>query len=243
MACFLEQTHTNKELVLVYQGNDVPTLDSIFEMQSRSKGVRIIFIHVNETSKMTLGELRNLSIERSNGDFFCQWDDDDWYHRDRLKIQISVALETQQPVTMLTNIFLFDEIRSQAYLSTFRLWEGSVLCKREVFGGTIRYATLDKKEDTPFVNLLLANSSVYPIVCPFLYVYNYHGNNTYDPDHFNSMFGRSQKLNGRISKTFSNIVNGNFPYSKACALIQSKTIAKSLNYFYEDKLLLEGRMY
>lgn len=64
---FLQQTHPNKELVIV---NDYPLQTLKFEHPE----VRIY--NLNQTFS-TIGAKENFATEMCNGDIICQWDDDD----------------------------------------------------------------------------------------------------------------------------------------------------------------------
>src|SRR5882762_9182892 len=93
--CFYGQSYARKELVIVYEGNKTEASKWI----SHLKDPKIKVVHVSVIPKLSLGELRNISIAHAKGEYFCQWDDDDWYHRDRVKIQLEQALAQRQPAT------------------------------------------------------------------------------------------------------------------------------------------------
>ena len=76
---FLDQTYTNKELVII---NDGP-----YELRIGHPSVREILIR--EPQKKILGELRNLGIEEARGDWIIQWDDDDYHHPHRILFQMA----------------------------------------------------------------------------------------------------------------------------------------------------------
>jgi glycosyltransferase involved in cell wall biosynthesis len=46
---------------------------------------RVKFFVVKREPGRTLGSLRNLDIEMAQGEYVCQWDDDDWYHAGRIE--------------------------------------------------------------------------------------------------------------------------------------------------------------
>src|SRR5688572_3738294 len=60
IACFLSQTYPNKELVIVYEDDDVAT--KVFLKQQRMPEISIF--EVASASKLTLGALRNFSISK-----------------------------------------------------------------------------------------------------------------------------------------------------------------------------------
>src|SRR5688572_18686998 len=76
VSCFLSQTYPNKELVVVHKEDDHDTLDYITSLNNQT--IRSVAIPPGQHK--TLGERRNFSIMAAEGEYFCQWDDDDWYH-------------------------------------------------------------------------------------------------------------------------------------------------------------------
>ena len=86
--CYLAQTYTKRELIILSQGNDEFN-DSILECVAGLGREDIFFYHV--ASFLTLGEMRNLSVELARGELICQWDDDDIYHPLRLANQVRAA--------------------------------------------------------------------------------------------------------------------------------------------------------
>src|SRR5690349_16817755 len=116
IACFQAQSYSNKEMVIVCQENDQDTIQYIESLNSDI----ILLVKVSPPDSLTLGELRNLSLEHSRGEYFCQWDDDDWCHRDRLMIQYQNTTRNLFPATMLMNVLMFDTGRGDAYFSYFR---------------------------------------------------------------------------------------------------------------------------
>src|SRR5579862_6851774 len=124
-----------------------------------------------------LGALRNYAIENSNGDLFCQWDDDDWYNAFRLQYQYESMSKNFYPASVLDRWLLFDSLNEKAYISGRRLWEGSLLCWKDMFSSQ-KYKHISRGEDTPFVEYLYDNQQLYLIENkPNLYIYNYHGHN------------------------------------------------------------------
>lgn len=64
--CFEAQSYNNKELIIIYEGDDV-------EIKNYLKSINMenIFPHeIPSNPKRSLRALRNISIEKSNSDFF-----------------------------------------------------------------------------------------------------------------------------------------------------------------------------
>jgi glycosyltransferase involved in cell wall biosynthesis len=82
---YLTQTYPDRELVLVPDlppESDLDALRSYLDSLSRPD-IRCVV----PPRKMSLGALRNLSVESAQGSLVCQWDDDDIFHSRRLEAQ------------------------------------------------------------------------------------------------------------------------------------------------------------
>jgi hypothetical protein len=171
--------------------------------------------------------LRNISIERCNGDYFCQWDDDDWYHEDRVRLQVSGALDNHQDASVLTHLLFFETASGAAYLSNMRLWEGTILCRKAALGTSVRYRALPRMEDRFFMNALIEHAHVYPLVTPQLYIYEIHKSNTWNSDHFNFMLARAQPLSSAATAQIRGILEGEHSMHEASQLLISALLSAS----------------
>src|SRR5436190_287881 len=88
--CFLEQSHARRELLIVFDADDAATRQYVGALAD----VRIRGIEVAASPRRALGSLRNLAVAEARGQYVCQWDDDDWYHPDRLAVQLSALRES-----------------------------------------------------------------------------------------------------------------------------------------------------
>lgn len=231
--CFKGQTYLNKELVIVYQGANKKVINYL-RLVSRKINLKAVLVP-NEP-KLSMGELRNISIKEASGDYFCTWDDDDWYHCDRLKIQIGCIINNFHTACILNYIFIYDRRKKQAYFSRPRLWENSLLCKRDVYP-VIKFPDVSKSEDSIFVYQIIRQHKVFPIVYPGLYIYVFHGKNT-SAGFFQKNLDLSQKLSKECSQLISRILQGKFPIKKASRLLHSRAILNEINYLYTTKILL-----
>ena len=124
----------------------------------------------------------------------CQWDDDDWYDPERLAIQMERIQATGKEACVLSRWVVFDATTGAAYLSNRRLWEGSILCRREILLEK-PYPLVSKGEDTTVIRQLYDRDLLEVIDDePEIYVYVYHGDNTWEKDHFQQIFDQSTKL-------------------------------------------------
>jgi glycosyltransferase involved in cell wall biosynthesis len=233
--CFYAQSYAHTELIIVYEGNKTEASDWIGHL----KDPKIKVVQVSLFPKLSLGELRNISIAHAKGEYFCQWDDDDWYHRDRVKIQLEQARAQRQPVTFLMNWLIYNEKNSRAYFSQLRPWEGSILCRRDVYP-RIKYPDQSRAEDVHFQRQLMIKHRVFPVVSSPLYIYVFHGKNTWDKDHFNMLFKTSQKLSNAASLLIGDILGGQYSMKDASGLLHSDSLLDEINYFHSNKQNLKN---
>jgi glycosyltransferase involved in cell wall biosynthesis len=175
---FEQQTHTHRELVILDDGQD-GTADFINSL--RESQIRYIR---PETDDLTLGELRNIAIEKAQGAFVTQWDDDDWYHPDRIRVQLAALRYTQSQFCFLSRWTLCWPARHLFLHSKQLCWEGSILGSRAAMPA---YPPLKRGEDSALVQQILnSQARVCFVDNPDLYVYIVHGENTYGEDHFSN---------------------------------------------------------
>jgi glycosyltransferase involved in cell wall biosynthesis len=230
--CFNNQTYANKELVVVYGEADSDTAEYL---KSRI-GLNIKCVVVPATTVLTLGERRNLSIQASNGDYFCQWDDDDWYHDQRLEIQMGEAIRNGKDASILVYYLLYNAVTNKAFFSSVGPWPSTILCKKSLIDGQVNYPSINKREDKEFVLRLYETKSVFPVIKPILYIYVYHGSNTWDEAHFNTFFLKSQPLPDTVSDTVRRILHSEIPNHSASALLSGNEFLKELNYFHASRM-------
>jgi glycosyltransferase involved in cell wall biosynthesis len=227
--CFKAQTYKNKELILVYEDNAT----HIKQFAEGLNDERIKVIEIPAIPKRPLGELRNISISASNGDYFCQWDADDWYHNQRLEIQMKYISLLHKPVCMLTYWIIYDATTGRSFWSYKRIWEGSILCKKTLLIDTVSYPCMEKKEDYYFVAELVKRKLIFPVDNPNLYIYVYHGDNTWNYEHFKSNFNGGKELSGGASMIIKNIMDGKYSNKKASKLLNSPAVLEEMDYKYE----------
>jgi glycosyltransferase involved in cell wall biosynthesis len=102
--CFAAQTYPHRELVILSQG-DRETNQRIKELVDAS-GVSSDVQFVEAPESLTLGQMRNTSVEIATGKIICQWDDDDLYHPERLTTQYNALKRGGNVVASLYTVFL-----------------------------------------------------------------------------------------------------------------------------------------
>lgn len=184
--CFDSQTLPDRELVIVHDGTEEYD-HSVRELASRFPSSTIIIEQVGQG--LTLGALRNLSVERASFDLVCQWDDDDLYHPKRLEAQFErLSRENADFCFMTDQLHLFED-SGELYWDDWTVEEypmsliqGTVLGRKSLLG---TYADLDRGEDTPVVvGLVEAGHRIAQLAGQaYLYVYVFNGRNAWDFEH------------------------------------------------------------
>ena len=170
---FEQQAYIPRELVIVTNApQELPAFNnSAINVYPYPKGVQ------------TLGDLRNLSVQRAQGALLAIWDDDDWRHPDYLAAQ--VACLGDWPLVMLQQIRLRCACGINV-LSSQRAWECTMVVRQPVM---IPYNSMDLREDTR----LLRDLRVRGHIPGFnnqnnLYVKQFHNNNAWGAQHNARLF-------------------------------------------------------
>jgi hypothetical protein len=168
--CFIAQSYPNRELV-VQDGSDSDQLQQGVE----AIRIRKIRLHREPQAGRSMGELRNLAVEKSAGQYVCIWDDDDLYDPDRLSVQMNAITSLGADACFLARLQLWWPARRILALSFRRTWEGSMICAKDKMP---RYPALHRGEDPPVAYRLWRSRRVVMLDEPRLYTYVFHGSNT-----------------------------------------------------------------
>lgn len=206
VTCFLHQSYPSKQLVIVYENIDLLTEEYVKELCliTNIKLIRVDSMNV----KKTLGELRNISVEEADGEYICQWDDDDWYHSDRIFYQMQSLLKSDKPASILDRWLIYNAVDNKIYYSHKRLWEGSIMCRKDIFQ-LRRYSAVPKGEDTAIIDFLSENDYLIHLDAPYLYIYIYHSGNTWALDHFEEIFDSSNEMPKSFSRIVQHVLESN----------------------------------
>lgn len=177
---FARQTYPNRELVVVCDSPALPQDDPLERAIRDAACPNIRLIRV-EAGGLTLGELRNIAVDRAAGRYVCQWDDDDLYDPCRLEMQQRVLAAAGAQACLLGRWMIWWPAENRLAVSCERDWEGSLLCEKAVMP---RYPALRRGEDTPVVEQLRRSARVVRMDLPRLYTYVVHGGNTFTAPHF-----------------------------------------------------------
>lgn len=180
--CLADQTWPGLELVVVDDGEE--SYETVLAPY-RSR-LRIVYRRVAADASRRLGALRNLSLDLATGEYCAQWDDDDWYHPERLQVQmqeleargLDAVLLRQTLMHLDTPGFLDHPFRTELRRGT----PGSVLHRRT----DTRYPNEARGEDSRFRRSLADRMRVGILAPPHahLFIRCFHGANTWDHRHF-----------------------------------------------------------
>lgn len=192
--CYINQTYPNKKLVIVSQSNE-DNNKIIFNYLKTLNRDDILFLEA--PSMLTLGAMRNVSVELATGEIVCQWDDDDVYHPHRLITQYKALISDSRNVASIYSQFLkYFSNSHEVYWCDW--WNEHEYSHRFLCGSIMFYKALFhlwenfypergsqscREEDLHVLEKLISKGLIAPVTAGNQYIYVYHGVNTYDLDH------------------------------------------------------------
>lgn len=228
---FLSQTYEHKELIII-SFDDNPEYSRILEEVNRDN---IRYFTIPPSKKITLGDLRNLSIEKASGKYICNWDDDDWYHCRRLELQVAASQNNCKQGSILAFCLMYDQVKAQSYLSFPLFHPATVLCEKGLINANVRYPSLNQQEDSGFVRKLYQVKALFPLINPIMYIYIYHGSNTLKTSRFRRIFKNSYKFPDSINSIIRDVVAGRHSYEDASGILEQPAILSEFDYFLYGK--------
>ncbi len=174
--CFRRQTYPNRELVIVDDGPD----DTLEQWVANLADSQIVYVRLPDEGK-SLGQLRNIAVDRASGDYVAQWDDDDLSDPIRLETQLAALHALSADACLLEREQLWWPRSQRLAYSTRRLWEGSFIA---VKAKLLPYPDQRRGEDGPVIEQITARQRVTVLDYPGLYTYVFHENNTFGNEHW-----------------------------------------------------------
>ena len=199
---YASQTYPSRELIIVSDGE--PRIRRGLERFVSELGIENVRFVYPDQARMTLGQLRNIAMDAAAGQILCQWDDDDCYHPERVQVQVEHMLKENGRACCLTDHLQFlDEDRALVWVD----WSlGGKSGKDRLLPGTIMMFKDERfryPESGPFAQRGEDSMLLYKIYetvgvvaakdVGYLYLYTFHGRNTFDREHHYrmSLFSRS----------------------------------------------------
>lgn len=177
---FKKQTYGNKELVVVDDGEQ-----DLEEVLKEIPSSQLQYLKLENKPENTLGKLRNRSLDIAAGDFMVQWDDDDWYHPDRISVQAGFLEEGYDACCISGSLMHLDEEKYMHHPYVGYLPEGipgSIMHRTDE---GIRYPHARRAEDTVYLKEWMEKKYLQiPEKYTHLFIRCYHGDNTWEKQHF-----------------------------------------------------------
>lgn len=178
--CFKWQTYPNKELVIIDDGNE-----DLSDLLTDLEAHQYQYIRLEKKTTNVLGYLRNLSLSKAKGEFLVQWDDDDWYHPERIQKQVQVLLEGYDACCLSGTLMHLDdpEFFNLPYVGFLPHGvPGSIMHRVD---HSIQYLELPKAEDTYYLDQWRKKKyKKLDRSYSHLFIRCFHGSNTWESEHF-----------------------------------------------------------
>src|SRR5699024_11104465 len=173
-------TYQRKELVIIDDGEQ-----DLDELLAPLPAGQVNYVKLEKKPENTLGKLRNLSLEEAAGDFIVQWDDDDWYHPERIATQAQMLMNGYDACCLSGALMHLDEEPYMQHPYVGYLPDGipgSIMHRAD---SGIRYPHTRRAQDTDYLKewmekryLQLQDNYSH------LFIRCYHGDNTWEKEHF-----------------------------------------------------------
>lgn len=189
---YADQTHPNRELLIVTDGEPWYTR-ALQRYVDEREIANVRFLHAARDTP--LGALRNLSLNEARGEIVCQWDDDDCCHPTRLASQLDEMTRQNGRACFFSDHLQY--LESERVLlwidwtldsATGREWQifpGSLMMWNDPrFRYPERGPYARRGEDSALLAQLQKQVPVVHIAgMGHLYLYQFHGRNTFPKEH------------------------------------------------------------
>lgn len=178
--CFLNQTYPNKELVILDDG-----LEDYSDILTEIPKGDCHYIRIEKQEGTYLGGLRNMILDKATGDYLMQWDDDDWYHPERITIQAGFMDQGYDACWLSSTLMHINTPGLRDLPFVGGLPDGVPGSIMHVNEKQIRYPNIVKGEDTVYQKDWMKRKWFkMPDEYSYLFIRCYHGSNTWGEDHF-----------------------------------------------------------
>ncbi|MEZ4404693.1 MAG: glycosyltransferase family A protein [Kofleriaceae bacterium] len=187
--CLVTQTWSAVELVVVDDG----AADYAPMLARYRDRLRIRYAKLGPEPGRKLGELRNRALGLADGELCAQWDDDEWYHPDRLTRQVAPLVDGGAVASVLKWTLMHVDTPAMAELP-YRAdaghgTRGTIVHRRTA----VRYPNWARSEDARFLDDLGRTGPVAVLGrdASHLFIRCFHGGNTWDERHFQRRLRRT----------------------------------------------------
>jgi len=170
IACFLSQTYTNSELLIVDDSRE--SVEDLVPKHPRIRYMRLDLLTVPKNTlienvdgqqgvatingcsgvRMMIGAKRNVCCENARGEIIVHWDDDDWQAPGRIEDQVTALEKSGKSLLFYYNILYWDDATQRAARcfsqKSFSAPHGATFCYRKSFWEKTRFLVQGGGEDT-----------------------------------------------------------------------------------------------
>jgi glycosyltransferase involved in cell wall biosynthesis len=228
---YAAQNYPNRELVIVADGEE--RYRRALARYVEALGIARVRIVYPGTGGLTLGALRNISMEAAQGEIICQWDDDDYSHPERLDVQVRDMIAHRAGASFLTDhLQYFEPERLLSWIDwsgeghydgVSQLAPGTLMTYRDA---RFRYPESGpdarKGEDYVFMEALYAAMPVSPLNgVGDLYLYRYHGRNTFSSEHHHRLNACRSCSNAKMLQNAGRLRRAlrYYPIARPCSVV------------------------
>lgn len=178
--CYNRQSYPHRELVVLDDGQEdlEPALRDVPSAELR-------YHRIPRRPENVLGTLRNETLDLAAGAYVAQWDDDDWYHADRLAVQVGALGEGGDACTLSATLMHLNTpaLMRRPYVGHLGGGvPGTIVHRRD---GAVRYPAQRRAEDSVYLDAWRNRRYVeLDDHHAHLFIRTFHGANTWEQNHF-----------------------------------------------------------
>lgn len=179
--CYLRQTHSNKQLVVLDNGTE-----DLSDVLADVPAEELVYLRVPPADDVFIGGLRNTALAAADGDYVIpQWDDDDWYHPTRIARQAAMLDDGYDACSIVATLMHLDSgpFFEHPYIGILPNGVPPTIMHRR--DDDIRYPDLRRTSDTYYLNAWRdRRHALLPTSDAYLYIRCFHGDNLWSQEHF-----------------------------------------------------------
>ena len=181
---FIDQTQDDIELVIVCGDEKFSDILKYYYADICESGVCTIHYIDEDGLGLTLGDMRNISIEKANGDILVNWDDDDINHPLRLETQYNFMVDNDLDASFLSDQLHYFYDTSEMYWVN---WNdgipGTIMFKKKCYE-TVKHTSRSRHEDCDFKTLLFTQYKTANLSgVGYLYLYTFNDLCVFEREH------------------------------------------------------------
>lgn len=180
---YCDQTHIDKELVILCGDYDFHKIIDNYVNYMRVPNCKVVFIDEDGLS-YKLGDMRNISISSSSGDYIVNWDDDDINHPLRLETQFNFLMENNLDACFLSDqLHYFYDTNELFWVNWCDGIPGTIMCKKECFNEIQHPSTTHHEDGDVKEKICNKFKSKFLGGVGYLYMYSYNDLCVFDREH------------------------------------------------------------